>query len=410
MCKPVLFLCFFLLTGFLSPVVFAQQTPDERFENIQLLGSEGKYKEAIKKIKLLIADYPENLDYKIQLSRIYAWAEQYENSKSVLLPIIENYPKNEAAFSSLLNTLLWSGEYKETVKYANIGIQRFPDQAFQYKLIKLKAYQQSGTVKKGLILADSLRKDYPDHTDLEATETILLKKQNNQITLSYSNTFFPSDDFDAWHLGSISYTRNWKNIPTEYRLSYANIFNRTDLQFDIDLYPVINNSSYLYVNLGFAPNHTIFPTFRGGLEYFYGFNNGISLSTGGRILKFTNETIPILTAHIGKTFGDYNIQYRPFLISENSDFYSTHTLALRKNWLIKEAYIQLDLQYGTAPYFLFFNDDFDRISSKRIGLQSQFRASKNLLIKFNLMYEYEEYSPDNFRNRLNSQVIFVKRF
>ncbi|MBD3616357.1 MAG: YaiO family outer membrane beta-barrel protein [Gracilimonas sp.] len=410
MYKSLLLLCFFLFAGLLSPLIYAQQTPNERFNNVQLLSSEGKYQEAIKEIKSLISDYPENLDYKIQLGRIFSWAEQYENSKSILLPIIENYPENEAAFSSLLNTLLWSGEYKETIKYAKTGIQRFPDKEFEYQLIMLKAYEQTGAVKKGLALVESLKKDSPNKSGLEATETILLKKQKNKINLSYSNTFFPSDDFDPWHLGSISYTRNWEKIPTEYRLSYANIFGRNDIQFDMDLYPVINRSSYLYANLGFAPNHTIFPSFRGGLEYFYEFGNGLSLSSGGRILKFSEETIPILTTHLGKTFGDYKVQYRPFFVSQNKDLFTTHTLALRKKWHIKEAFLQLDLQYGTAPYFLFFNDDFDRISSKRIGLQSQFRASRHLLVKFNIMYEHEEYTPKNFRNRLNSQVIFVKRF
>lgn len=71
MYKSLLFLCFFLFAGLLSPLIYAQQTPHERFNNVQLLSSEGKYQEAIKEIKSLISDYPENFRNRLNSQVIF---------------------------------------------------------------------------------------------------------------------------------------------------------------------------------------------------------------------------------------------------------------------------------------------------------------------------------------------------
>lgn len=397
-----------LLLG--ATTAIAQHTPEERFEKVRLLSGEEKYEEAIEVLNSLISDHPNNLDYKIYLGRVYSWSGNYDAARDTLLPIVKNHSENEEALQALLNTYLWSGEYEKVLEYVEVAINRFRENKVEYQLIKLRVLEEKDSVKDGLSMVDSLRKSSSNSKRVKAAETRLLKKQKNNVQASYTNSYFTTDQFDAWHLGSISYSRDWEKIPTEFRLSYANLFNRYDIQFETDLYPEISQQSYLYLNLGIAPKNILFPVFRAGAEYFYEFNSGLSLSGGGRFLKFSDDTIPMVTGHARKNWRDYYLQYRPVLVMKDHDFFPTHTVSVRKNWFVNESFIQLDLQYGTVPYFLFITEDFERVSSKGIGFQSQFRIEKNLLVKLSLMYEQEEYSPENFRSRINSQLILRKRF
>lgn len=398
------------LTFLIHTSAFCQKSPEDRFEQARLLSSEEKYSEAIGELDSLIIDFPNNLDYKIYLGRVYNWSGRYNEAYLILQPIVNSQPENEEAIAAFLKTLLWSGRYDEVIKYADLAIKRHRENKLEYQLIKLQAFAENASPTEGLALVDSLRGKFPNNKRLIVAETDLLKKQKNDIRASYTNTYFTNDEFDPWHLGSISYSRNWKKIPTEFRFSYAHLFKKNDIQFEADMYPVIGNYSYLYINLGIAPKHTLFPFYRAGLEYFYEFPTGTSFSAGSRLLRFKDETIPMITGHIGKSFRDYNVQYRPIWVFNNNQTFPTHTVAIKKNWFSNEASLQLDLQYGTTPYFLFITDDFDRVSSKRIGIQSRFRLDKNLLVKMGIMYEHEEYSPQNFRRRFNSQIILHKRF
>ena len=76
----------------------------------------------------------------------------------------------------------------------------------------------------------------------------------------------------------------------------------------------------------------------------------------------------------------------------------------------KEAFVQLDLQYGAVPYYFFVNEEFLRTSAFRVGVNCRFRVSNNFFIQPIFMFELEEYIPKEFRNRYNTQLILSKRF
>jgi len=70
----------------------------------------------------------------------------------------------------------------------------------------------------------------------------------------------------------------------------------------------------------------------------------------------------------------------------------------------------LNMIYGAAPYIVSFIQDITRTNAERIGVDAQFKVKKTYFIKLLFMYEYEEYFPELYHNRFDTQVILSKKF
>jgi YaiO family outer membrane protein len=146
-----------------------------------------------------------------------------------------------------------------------------------------------------------------------------------------------------------------------------------------------------------------------GTEFYQNFNN-YSTSIGARYLHFNQSQVTMFTGHLGRSFHSFNISYRPYLLSLSDNWFSSHILNFRKSFEEKEAFVQLDLQYGAVPYYFFVSQEFLRTSAFRVGVNCRFRVSDNIFIQPIFMFELEEYIPKEFRNRYNTQLILSKRF
>ncbi|HET8752727.1 MAG TPA: YaiO family outer membrane beta-barrel protein, partial [Salinimicrobium sp.] len=328
---------------------------------------------------------------------------------SLLEPLVEaeNFPREP--MEVVVTTHLWAGNYEDVVFYSNRALRKYPDNFFRLK--KALALAELERNKEALSVLEEILQENPDDRDAIALQTLLFNKKKNQLAASYLNTSFSSPGAKPWHLFYLEYKRSIEDVPVLARLSYGNIFSIEGTQVEVDAYPKVTKNSYLYLNVGAALNTPIFPQFRAGAEYFFNIGNGFSSSLGGKYLDFEEDQVFLLTGEAAfNTENNWKITYRPYLSKFQKNWLLSHTFAFRKNMPLKEQFFQFDLQYGSIPYVYLSSNSFTELTSLRAGFHYQFRISENVLLQPILMYEYEEFSPGNYRNKYHSQLVAKFRF
>jgi len=401
-------LLFSLISAF-SLNLHAQQIqdPDSLFQVSRQYVETKNYKAAIAQLEKLTAEFPENTDYEIYLGRVYFWNSDYEKARDHLSGLVSQNPPNAEALDVLIQVDLASKNAEAVLENAERGIENFPQEKDKYLLNKALALEELEREKEALKTLQSISIKAKNYNDAAYIKTRLLKKQKNMISAGYLHTAI--EGADPWQLGHLEYTRKSDFIPYTVRLNYGSVFGEEALQGEIDLYPKISDNSYLYLNAGFSNESPVFPELRLSAEYFYNFSI-FNTSLGLRYLDFTAADVTMFTGSTAANFGEYQVGYRVFLVSEENEWFPSHNIHLKKSFLNRESHIQLDLQYGRIPYFYVVTDQLSQVNSYRAGINIRYRITDNFFIQPILMYEREEFAPERFRNRLNAQLILSKRF
>ena len=399
-----------LLLGNLFTQVIAQETnPDSLFLEARKSAESKDYNLAISKINTLISSYPQNIDYTLYLARLYYWCEKFDLAQDQLLKIIEKSPSNEEAYSLLVKIELAAKKSSDLLTHSVKGMTLFVKNREYYKFYKAQALELLGRNKEALLILNNIKNTSDFYKDAQYSKNQLLKKQNNIISVGYLNTNFGNSGISPWHFGMIEYLRKTEKNAFVGRVNYGALYGSTGLQGEIEAYPKTGEKSYLYLNAGLSDGKSVFPIVRLGTEFYKNFNN-YSTSIGVRYLHFNQSQVTMFTGHLGRSFHSFNISYRPYLLSLSDNWFSSHILNFRKSFEEKEAFVQLDLQYGAVPYYFFVSQEFLRTSAFRVGVNCRFRVSNNFFIQPIFMFELEEYIPKEFRNRYNTQLILSKRF
>jgi len=401
-----LYLCLLLFIIAFFPTSAQEYTAAENFELARKIAFSGNYEDAIQMLENLREQAPENTDYTIFLARVHSWQENYEEAITLLKPLIRD-PFMPEAVKLLITVHLWAKKYEEMIYYADYAIGIQPEDPF-YKTEKIKALIELGRTGEAKNIVEELRRESGSTPELEYLRTRIFQENKQEILLAYTNTSFSESTQKNWQQASLSYKRNIQYVPVIARFTYAFIREQAGTQFEVDAYPRISKSGYLYLNAGAAFDKDIFPEFRGGLEYFHGLKNGLSFSLGGKYLQFSSNEVFLYTGHISYTTRSaVRWTYRPFL-SDIGDL--THTFSVRFTNELEERFFQVDLQYGTVPYEYFVTGNFTDLKTARAGLRYQFRLSEHFLMQPVFLFEYEEYQPSTYRNRYNGQLLTTFRF
>jgi len=400
----------FLMLIFISVNGHSQtENSDSLFQIVQQHARNENYDGAIEEIKYLIGKYPQNSDYQTYLSRLYYWKKDVASALKIISPLLLSNPKNEEILALSVSLELANENYDEVIKQSDTGIQEFPDRAGFYLIKKSIALGITNQDKQALTALKSISKDSDFYKDAQEIKTQILKKQKNTISVGYLNTSFGNAGLAPWQLMHIEYMRKTTGIAYVGRLNYGYVYGKSSVQAEMDAYPKIGKKSYLYLNAGISDGNSTFPLFRFGAEIYKDFSI-YNTSLGLRYLHFKTDKVALVTGHFAVNFNSFQIAYRPYLGLKGNEWLPSHILSFQKSFENHESYIQLNMQYGVLPYFFIISDEFQRVSSYRLGVSGKFRIMDNLFIQPLVMQEWEEYFPGKFRNRLNVQLVLSKRF
>lgn len=359
-------------------------------------------------IKLKEAE-PKNMDYSLFLARVYSWKKEYPEAIFILKPLLQVEPISQEVLKVMVTTQLWAENYKEALVYSDQGIKNFSNSFFRIQKAKSLHYlNRSGEALK--VLQVVLEEDENNPKAL-ALQTEIFQNNRNQIIASYTNTSFSSPPLKSWNSVWIGYKTHVGKIPVIGKYHFGSVYDKTGSQVELEVYPKIGDSGYLYLNAGTALNDDVFPPFRAGAEYFHSLNSKFEVSLGSKLLIFENSNAYLFTGQVAYTFPhNLKLTYRPYLSLFDENWSLTNTLSFRISNPLRESFWVLNLQYGTIPYEYYTSTALTNLDTFRIGVQYQFRVSKNVSLQPIFMYEYEEFLPSEFRNRFNSQLISIFRF
>lgn len=388
----------------------AQSRADSLFNAAQYLAEEANYSQAILIVKDLTVNYPENQDYSDYLSRLYYWSQDFEQAKANLL---YNRSPEKLSYDQLELLIRCETALKETesaIAAANIGIKQFPDAQEHFRLLTGIALYEANRYDEAVSVLSLIPKKDSEGAAADYILNQIFRAQKNTINAGYLLTTFDNPNFSNQQAAFVEYGRKFNHYSQVLRVNYANLYQKQAVQVETDAYIKIKQHNYLFVNLGVSEKNAILPRYRAGTEFFTEHKH-FSASLGARYLYFTSQNAPVmLTGHAALIQRDWSFYYRPFVVFLTNKTLASHLFYIRKSFPRRESYVQLDLQYGSLPYFYYSSEVLSRLNAYRIGVNTRIRVKNNWFIQPIFMFEREEYVPDQYRNRYTFQLITSFRF
>lgn len=159
---------------------------------------------------------------------------------------------------------------------------------------------------------------------------------------SFSQTLTP------WFLHRVELSQRWPRLAANARLDQARRFDRWGRQYEIDLYPKLGKTSYVYLSAGFSVSD-IFPRQRFGAECFGGLPKSFELSGGARRLLFSETSVTAYTISLGKYLGPYWFAYRIFYTPQEIGAGRSDLLSLRRYFGASVEFIGVSFGEGASP-------------------------------------------------------------
>lgn len=392
---------------------YGQVNTDSLFNSAIEKSKSKDYSGAIQEASHVLELLPTRQDVTIFIANVHAWNHDYPQALDYINKAYEQDSTAKELYDSWLNVLLWSEEYNKLLSTANKAEQvDYPD-TFNLVLKKTLALKALKEYEDGITLIE----DHAALRDSTAIEKLyhelqlLTRKQS--VSLYYTVDIFDQDNREPQHLAYIEYAYK-KNANTFVpRFSYAYRFEKRDYQLELDYYRTLNNGHYIYSNYGKGFNNGLFSQHRAGLEYYFPAGNAFEFSVGGRYLNTNADNVLMLTGHMSKYISSWWLSFRPFYVF--NDLQNSLTLIAHSRLYGKttQHYWAAELAYGNSPderYTISQTPMIFTLKSYRCKIEKNLPIFKYSEIKFSAAYNYEEYIPDNYRNRFVFETLLRYRF
>lgn len=364
-------------------LVLNSQTQQENYDSVLTL------------VNRLDTVFPE--DEELLRFRVLAYTGKKKYKKAI--DAFEQGPKEIDSLdenSKMLYTKLhfWDRQSTQTVKLADRFIEQHPDEPGFYA-IKARVQKSRYEKKNALATIDSGLVADSSNTELielrREVEEIMLNQFGGFVTYDiWSNALDPSFNRAAL---TLEYQRRIKRHVVLGRVTLANRFDSTGVQFEIDAYPVFTDWLYAYANVGIS-NNFLFPQFRAGFEPFISLPANFEASIGFRYLQYPTDDVTIFTGSIANYPGNFWISFRPYFIFKPNGLFQSYQLQGRYFFKDPITYIEAYAGTGSSPDNAYLDPVFTQTvesTSFNIGLGYQQKLSRSLHGKAWVIYD--QYFP-----------------
>ncbi len=361
---------------------------------------------------------PHNLQAEILLGRLYSWDSKFDSARIFLNNALKQSPNNEEALLSIVNVELWSHHLDQALMYSDRALKTYPNSE-SLLIRKARIYAKQLKNDKAIAVLDQILHLNPGNQEALNFKEYLKKKITNQspkngVGINYYYDYF-KNSYSPWNFGSFYFFHKGKKGSINTKLNYANRFNVSGIQLELNVYPKITSSLRGYIGGSYSASN-IFPSYSLAIGLYYRLFKNSELEGGVRYLNFKalNDPITIYTAAYSASFHRFFTSARTYLAPQskglNQSYYLTGIYYLSN----QNKYISLTLNTGVAPH-----DYTDLITNEtnnypthskriRIGYQTHFLSNDNI-IRFSLGYEKRIYLTSN-RERFSAGIGFERLF
>lgn len=411
-----------ILSVFLVVPAFSQDekpfNADSLFVVARQQAMDGQYAGAIEKSQQILSVYPDYVEVRLLLARIYAWQKEFEPARENIQLILDKEPVHYEANSTLVDFYFWEDNREAALKQVEQALVYYPED-LPLLTQKARILLSDKDYRKAQQVINTLEK-----LDAEPETLDQLKKAAG---LDYSHIVRLEHYFDGfddpykrrWHMSSLGYGYHsvWGDFYGKVYVgdmvgSGESLFSDgVSAQYALELYPKIDEKNYMFLNYSWSDGDN-FPQNRAGIEFYHVFKYDIEASLGYRYLNFPDaedQHIHIYTGSLGKYLRRYWISFRPFIIYDGTDISSRYMLSVR-NYLNKEdSYVELVLGTGISPdnpYFYTSGETIPNLSSWRMELEWKQKISDFLIFELEGGYENAEYQNNKRRNQFSVRTAF----
>ncbi len=396
----LLFTCIYFATPVLAQPVFDS---DAELKKASTLAFSGKRAEARKILREILVLKPNYTDAQTLLARTYAWDNKFDSARIEIKKALLLSDKNEEATNASIDVELWSDNNNAALEISNKALKEINPRSEDFLLKKARAQFKLKNYKAADSTLQALLKINPKNEKaISALEAVKWAAMINKIGVGYEYENF-STTFTPWHMVSPFYSRKTKYLGTVIgRINYANRFDETGIQYEVDMYPKLTKNTSSYFNVGYSKDD-IFPDFRFGFSLYQNLPKSWEAEIGIRYLKFTDPTI-IYVGSISKYIGNYWFSLRPSFVPDKTG--NSFSFSFLTRYYLSEAdnYFTLTLGSGLSP------NEFARniavlgkqnLKSKKIGLGFQHKMFKKFILSSAIGYRKDEYNLDLFRDNIS---------
>jgi len=355
---------------------------------------------------------PDYADVRVFLGRLYTWEKQPDSARASFDYVLRNEPDYEDAAVAYTDLEYWNDNNTAALEQVNAGLRYHPASAALLLrkakvLAAMRRYSEAGNIVDTL-----LKKDKKNTEALALGNRIKDDRSLNRIGISYDYVYFDKQFNDPWHLVSMDYGRRTGIGTVIGRVNYANRFRADGVQFEVDAYPRISKTFYLYMNAGYSNNVGVFPRWRAGLSVYANLPKSFEAELGIRHLYFTSTT-NIYTAYIGKYYSSFLFGARAYLVpSKTSKNSVSYNLLGRYYFGGADDYIGLNLGTGISPDERYLNPQLNTVYPlKTYKASIDFRHAFRLnIVTLSASLINQEYMPDTRGNQIQAGIGYIRRF
>lgn len=388
---------------------------DELFQLARSTAFAGEREKARQICSDILEKNPNYYDASVLIGRTLAWDKNYDSARVILNGVLQKRFGYRDAIDALADIELWTGNVAEAIRLCNIGLS-FSENDKGLLLKKAGAQVRMGDNEGARITIDQVLLMEPENEEalkiLKSIDVVsfLPLNERDYLLSDYSGDFHRTPYKRRFHSAGIGYGKRMSFGPLIGRVNLAQTYvndnpieEKPSLQFELESYPRLSASNYLYVNYGFGIGKS-FPLHRGGLEWFQKLPAKFEASLGFRYL-YWNDNFFFYTGSLGKYYRNYWFSFRPFIVPKESGVSQSYFLTARRYFKSADDFLGVTIGTGISPDDL-YSDPADKIklSSQKISFMLSKSFLQNLLFRGSVGYDYEEYQPGLKRDRFSVSI------
>jgi len=373
---------------------------------------ENNYEEAKVLALKALEQSPTYADIAIFLGRLYTWTDEIQLARETFRNVETSMDPSEDLYLAYTSLEYWNDQYEEALAIIDRGLIKFP-KSEELLLLKAKIlnsyarYDEAHTTIKAL-----LRLNNGNTEARELANRIEINNAKNAIGVSYNFSHFDQQFEDNWNAVSVSYKRRMSFGSLIFKVNYANKFKSNGAQFEVEAYPRISNTFYMYVGGGYSDNVGIFPKFRSGASLYANLPKSFEGEIGVRHLYFSDNLF-MLTGSVGKYYKSFWFNLRTFITPSDHNISQSYTFTTRYYTGDANNYWSFAIGRGISP------EDYNnnllgsttyKLKSFKLGVDYNFSVKDVNVFSVGGNYYNQEFQPNRKGNQFDLNVSYSRKF
>jgi YaiO family outer membrane protein len=311
------------------------------------LALSGQRSQAEEMLRKRLAEAPGDTDARTLYGTVLTWDSNYPEARSELERVLRESPGNGDALQAMATVELRTGHPEQAdVILTGLLHDRPNDTDLLYAhaqaLMALKRGKEAGATLDHLLQIDPSNKDAVRLRGGLRDGAVLWEASVQQ----YYEWF--SDGIGNRAESQVTIKRQTEVGPVIGRFSTAQRFGFVSNQIDVDFYPALRKGTYAYLNVGFSPDHDLYPQYRLGSDIFQALGHGFEGTAGYRRLGFDGK-VNIYTVALSKYYGNWLFTGRGYFTPDVVGTSESFQAIARRYFHDSVTYAQFRFGRGSVP-------------------------------------------------------------